>query len=136
MKLRTLCAFLLLPIANIAAEANFVIRNEAEFHKIIPADARLEKLASGMSFTEGPVWVDWLSSLVFSDIPNDELKIWNRKNGLKTFRKPSHNSNGNTVGSGERIITCEHASRRVSVQQRGEPVKTLVDSYEGHKLNS
>ncbi|MGZ4963864.1 MAG: SMP-30/gluconolactonase/LRE family protein [Limisphaerales bacterium] len=136
MKLRTLCAILLLPLATIAAETGFVVRNEAEFHKIIPPDARLEKLASGMSFTEGPVWVDWLSSVVFSDIPNDELKIWNAKDGLKTFRKPSHNSNGNTVASGERIITCEHATRRVSVQKQGEPVQTLVDSYEGHKLNS
>lgn len=136
MKLRLLCAFLLLPLATLAAEAGFDIRNETEFHKIIPPDAKLEKLASGMSFTEGPVWVDWLSSVVFSDIPADELKIWNAKDGLKTYRKPSHNSNGNTVASGERLITCEHTTRRVSVQKSGGPVQTLVDSYEGHKLNS
>ena len=136
MKLRTLCAFLLLPLATIAAEAGFDICNESEFHKVVPPDATLEKLESGMSFTEGPVWADWLSSVVFSDIPADELKIWNAKDGLKTFRKPSHNSNGNTVASGERLITCEHTTRRVSVQKNGGPVKTLVDSYEGHKLNS
>jgi len=136
MKLRTLCAFLLLPLATIAAEAGFDIRNDAEFHKIIPTDSKLEKLASGMSFGEGPVWVDWLSSVVFSDIPNDELKIWNSKEGLKTFRKPSHNSNGNTVAKGEQFITCEHTTRRVSVQKQGGPIRTLVDSYQGHKLNS
>lgn len=136
MKLRTLCAFLLLPLATIAADAGFDIRNQSEFHKVISPDARLEKLASGMSFTEGPVWVDWLSSLVFSDIPNDQLKIWNAKDGLKTFRKPSHNANGNTVATGERLITCEHTSRRVSFQKNGSAVKTLVDSYQGQKLNS
>jgi gluconolactonase len=136
MKLRILCVFLLLPLATIAAEAGFDVRNEAEFHKVIPRVAKLEKLASGMAFGEGPVWVDWLSAVVFSDIPNDELKIWSDKDGLKTFRKPSHSSNGNTVTSGERLITCEHATRRVSIQKRGGPVQTLVDSYQGHKLNS
>ncbi|MDB6056324.1 MAG: Gluconolactonase [Verrucomicrobiales bacterium] len=136
MKLRTLCAFILLPLATIAAESGFDIRNEAEFHKVVSPDARLEKLASGMSFSEGPVWADWLSSVVFSDIPHDELKIWNSTNGLKMFRKPSHNANGNTLASGNRLITCEHATRRVSVQKPGARVQTLVDSYHGHKLNS
>lgn len=136
MKVAALCAALLLPITSLAVDQQFDIRNEAEFRKAVPQEAKLEKLATGMTFTEGPVWVDWISSVVFSDIPADEMKSWNPTDGLKTFRKPSHNSNGNTVASGERLITCEHTTRRVSVQTRNGPVHTLVDSYEGHKLNS
>ena len=136
MKAATFCAILLLPIAGLAAEQQFDIRNAAEFRKAVPPDAKLEKLATGMTFTEGPVWVDWMSSVVFSDIPADELKSWNGKDGLQTYRKPSHNANGNTVASGERLITCEHTTRRVSVQPRNGPVQTFVDSYQGHKLNS
>jgi gluconolactonase len=136
MKAAALCTVLLLPIAALAAEQQFDIRNETEFHKAVPQDAKLEKLASGMTFAEGPVWVDWMDSVIFSDIPADELKSWNASGGLKTYRKPSHNANGNTVGSGGRLITCEHTTRRVSVQTRTGPVHTLVDSYQGHKLNS
>lgn len=135
MKLARLCV-LLLPLAVTAAEQQFDVRNEAEFRKAVPPDAKLEKLATGMTFTEGPVWVDWLSSVVFSDIPADEIKSWNPTDGLKTFRKPSHNSNGNTVASSERLLTCEHATRRVSVEGRDGILRTLVDSYQGHKLNS
>jgi gluconolactonase len=125
-----------LPIAVLAADQQFDVRNEAEFHTAVPPGAKLEKLASGMTFTEGPVWVDWMSAVIFSDIPADELKSWNAKDGLQIFRKPSHNANGNTVATGERLITCEHATRRVSVQHLNSPVRTLVDTYQGHKLNS
>jgi gluconolactonase len=136
VKPATFCAVLLLSFAVLAADQKFDIRNEAEFRKAVPEDAKLEKLATDMTFTEGPVWVDWLSSVVFSDIPGDELKSWNRKDGLTTFRKPSHNANGNTVATDERLLTCEHATRRVSVQTRDGVVRTLVDSYQNHRLNS
>jgi gluconolactonase len=136
MKAASFCAVFLLPIAVLAAGQQFDVRNELEFQKAIPPGAKLEKLASGMTFTEGAVWVDWMSSVVFSDIPADELKSWNAKEGLQTYRKPSHNANGNTVATGKRLITCEHATRRVSVQTANGPVHTLVDSYLGHKLNS
>jgi gluconolactonase len=136
MRLRLFSAILLVPLAVLAAEPAFDIRNESEFHKAVPPDSKLEKVATGMGFAEGPVWVDWLSSVVFSDIPGDELKSWNPTDGLKTFRKPSHNANGNTVGSGERLITCEHAGRRVAIQTHNGALQTLVDSFGGHKLNS
>src|SRR3954454_9873204 len=110
MKAAALCTLLLLPIAALAAEQQFDIRNEAEFRKVVAPDAKLEKVATGMTFAEGPVWVDWMNSVVFSDIPADELKSWNASDGLKTYRKPSHNANGNTVTSGERLITCEHTT--------------------------
>ncbi len=136
MKLQALWTILFLPIAVAAADAKFDVRNEAEFRKCIPADAKLEKLAGGMAFTEGPVWVDWLSGVVFSDIPADELKLWTASKGLSTYRKPSHNANGNTTGPDHRVITCEHTTRRVSVEEADGTIHTLVDSYQGHKLNS
>jgi gluconolactonase len=50
---------------------------------LIPDDAKLEKLADGMKFTEGPVWTDADGGhLIFSDIPSNELKKWSAKDGL------------------------------------------------------
>jgi gluconolactonase len=136
MNLRAFWVALLLPIAVTAAGAQFDIRNEAEFRKAVPESSALQKIASGMTFTEGPVWVDWLSAVVFSDIPADELRTWSPTNGLRTYRKPSHNANGNTVGKDDQLVTCEHTTRRVVMQKDDGPVRTLVDSYLGHKLNS
>ena len=55
---------------------------------LVPADAKLEKLAGGMKFIEGPVWIAAPDGgyLVFSDTPSDELKRWDSKGGLTTFR--------------------------------------------------
>lgn len=118
-----------------AAEVD--VRDAAEFGKIVAADAKLERLATGMKFTEGPVWLaEDGGSLVFSDIPADELKKWTDKDGVTVFRKPSSNANGNTVNRAGRLITCEHSSRRVSLLGRKGVLRTLVDRYDGKKFNS
>ncbi len=120
-----------------ADAADFDIRNESEFRKIVAPDARLERLATGMQFTEGPVWVPQDGGyLVFSDIPADDLKKWTAKEGVTTFRKPSRNANGNTVDRQGRLVTCEHTGRRVSLLDRDGAVRTLVDQFEGKKFNS
>jgi len=117
--------------------ADFDVKNEAEFKRIIPADAQIEKLASNLMFTEGPVWVPADGGyLVFSDIPADELKKWTRAGGVTTFRKPSQNANGNTLDRQGRLVTAEHTGRRVSLTEKDGTVKTLVDAFDGKKLNS
>jgi gluconolactonase len=114
----------------------FDIRNEADLKKCVSLEAKVQKLAGGMKFTEGPVWVDRDGGyLVFSDIPTDELKKWSEEDGLKTYRQPSRNANGNTVDKQKRLITCEHSGRRVSIEEGGE-LKTLVDRFDGKKFNS
>jgi gluconolactonase len=120
-----------------ADAADFDIRNETEFRKIVAPDAKLQRLATAMQFTEGPVWVPKAAGyLVFSDIPADELKKWTAKEGVTTFRKPSRNANGNTVDRQGRLVTCEHTGRRVSLLDRDGAVRTLVDQFEGKKFNS
>jgi gluconolactonase len=123
---------------TLAANASdFEIRNETEWKKIIVPNAKLQKLAGEMGFTEGPVWVNKDGGfVVFSDIPNDELKKWSPKDGLSTFRKPSRNANGNTLDRHGELITCEHSGRRVSILEKNGVVKTVVDLFEGKKFNS
>ncbi|MGZ8900350.1 MAG: SMP-30/gluconolactonase/LRE family protein [Limisphaerales bacterium] len=115
--------------------AEFDIRDEAEFRKIVPAGAKVEKLAGGLRFTEGPVWLGEGSGyLIFSDIPANELKKWTPE-GVATYRNPSQNANGNTVDLEGRLVSAEHSGRRVSVTQGGKP-ETVVDEFEGKKFNS
>jgi gluconolactonase len=122
---------LLITVIFSMSAADFDIKNEAEFKKLLPADAKVEKLAGDMGFVEGPVWVPADGGyLVFSDIPNNELKKWSKAGGLATFRKPSNNANGNTLDLQGRLTTAEHSGRRISVTDKDGAVQTVVDSFE------
>lgn len=125
-------------IASITAvrAADTQIDNAAEFARCVASDAALTKLAGDMQFIEGPVWIKDRAMLVFSDIPANELKQWTAKEGVKTFRQPSHNANGNTLDLSGRLLTCEHSGRRVAMREADGTLKTLVDSHDGKKLNS
>jgi len=109
--------------------------NAAEFARCVPAAATVAKLAGDMGFIEGPVWLK-SGVLVFSDIPNDELKQWSAAGGVTNYRKPSRNANGNTTDLAGRLLTCEHTGRRVALQEANGTLKTLVDTFEGRKFNS
>jgi gluconolactonase len=117
--------------------AEVEICDEAAFKSIVAADAKLSKLAGGMKFTEGPVWLAGEGGfLVFSDIPANELKRWTAKDGLATFRSPSQNANGNTVDRAGRLVTCEHGGRRVCVLEKDGSLRTIVDRFDGRRFNS
>ena len=54
---------------------------------LVQPNAKVEKLAQGMKFTEGPVWLPDEQKLIFSDIPNSILMQWKKEGGLSKFRK-------------------------------------------------
>ena len=107
---------------------------DPSFAQLVPAGAAIEKIAGGLNFTEGPVWLD--GALVFSDIPASELKRWTRREGLTTFRAPSDHANGNTLDRQGRLVTCEHGTRRVTRTERDGRVTALGDRFEGKRFNS
>jgi gluconolactonase len=123
-------------LAAFARAADLDVRVEGEFKKLFPADAKVERLAEGMKFTEGPVWLPSAKHLVFSDIPSNELKKFTRTGGLSTYRSPSDNANGNAVDGDGRLLSCEHSSRRVTRTEADGKVTVLADRYEGKALNS
>ena len=116
-------------------EGDLVLLNKAEFEKIVSPSAKVEKLAEGMQFTEGPVWIKEGGYLLFSDIPADEIKKW-KQGELTTFRKPSRNTNGNLLDEKGRLLCCEHGSRSVTRTLEDGKVETLVDRYQGKRFNS
>src|SRR4029077_8938592 len=105
--------------------------NDAELAKLVSPDVMVTKLATGMSFTEGPVWFPEDGGyLVFTDMNNARLKRWDVKNGVTTFREDAHNPNGNTRDLQGHLITCEHTTRRISIAERDGTVRVLVDRFE------
>jgi sugar lactone lactonase YvrE len=110
-----------------------VIRDEMA--DLVDPSTEPELVADGFQFTEGPIWDPKKGCLLFSDIPADTIFKWTPDEGAVPYRQPSHHSNGLTLDGQGRLLSCEHSGRRVSIEEGGE-VKTLVDSYQGKKLNS
>lgn len=102
---------------------------------LVSADAKVEKLAGDLKFTEGPVWIAERKMLVFSDIPQSKLMQWTAGKGVSEFR-PSENSNGNTLDREGRLVTAQHSGRNVVRTEKDGKITVLVDKYDGKKLNS
>ncbi|MFQ3586312.1 MAG: SMP-30/gluconolactonase/LRE family protein [Fimbriimonadaceae bacterium] len=104
--------------------------------EILAPDAKLETLATGYRFTEGPIWTR-RGTLIFSDIPMNRLYEWTPSQGEpKVFREPSNNANGNTLDAEGRLVTCEHGSRRVTRTEADGRIAVLAERFEGKRLNS
>ena len=104
--------------------------------EIIDPSAKLETVANGFRFTEGPVWYAEERKLVFSDIPGDQMHVWSAANGVASYRKPSHMANGNFRDRKGRLLTCEHATSMVSREEKDGSRKVLASRYKGKELNS
>jgi gluconolactonase len=142
---------MLLGLAECSAQGTLgkIIRDDPAFDKLIPPDAKIEILAQGFTWTEGPVWVkdDAGGHLLFSDIPRNSVFRWKEGQGISLFLKPSGYTgsvfyglepgcNGLLLDSKGQLVSCEHGDRRVSVLTKGGGKRTLVDNYQGKRLNS
>jgi gluconolactonase len=110
---------------------------DASFARYRLALAKVERLATGTRWAEGPVWFGDARCLVWSDVPGNRMLRWDEETGaVSDWRKPSGYANGNTRDRQGRLVTCEHGGRRVSRTDLDGRIVTLVDSLEGKKLNS
>jgi len=109
----------------------------AELARVVSPDAELELLAGDLGFVEGPVWTDEEGGyLVFSDIRGGRLLRWTAAAGVELYRSPSPEPNGNARDAEGRLLTCEHAARRVTRIERDGSGTVLADRYRGKRLNS
>jgi gluconolactonase len=99
--------------------------------------AKVERLATGFRWAEGPVWFGDLRCLLWSDIPNNRVLRWDEETGTTTvFRKPSDFTNGNTRDRQGRLVSCEHGGRRVRRTEHDGLITTLAATFDGRRLNS
>ena len=102
-----------------------------------PGTGAVERVATGFRWAEGPAYFRAGRYLIFSDIPNNrQMRLLEDDNHLSVFRSPSMNSNGNTVDRQGRLLTCEHAGRRVVRTEFDGGITVIADGYNGRKLNS
>jgi gluconolactonase len=126
-----------------------IVRADPRFDKLVPADAKVEKLAEGHVWTEGPIWNRKENYLLFSDIPNNSIFKWQEGKGESLFLKPAGytgaavfagkepGTNGLTYDAQGRLVTCDHGDRRVArLNDDGKTKTTLIDRFEGKRLNS
>jgi len=108
---------------------------DTRFRRYLLGNARIERLATGFRWAEGPVWFGDAGHLLFSDIPNDRILRWTEE-GVSVFRQPAGYANGHTRDREGRLVTCEHGGRRISRTELDGRVIAVVDNFEGKKLNS
>ena len=100
-------------------------------------DRRMEVLATGCRWTEGPAYFLAGRYLVFSDIPNDRLLRWDETTGsVGVFRQPARYANGHTVDRQGRLVSCEQGERRVTRTEHDGSLAVLADRYLGKRFNS
>src|SRR5678816_2625418 len=115
---------------------------------LIPRDARIERLADGLDWSEGPIWIRNGGYLLFSDVPQNVVHKWDPHTGVVTDHlKPSGytgsvprrgepGSNGLTVDSQGRLVLCQHGDRQIARVEKDGKWTVLVDKYEGKRFNS
>ena len=126
-----------------------VERLSAEIEQYIPQNAAIEILAEGFDWSEGPVWVEELGAVLFSDVPNNKIYQWDEKKGLQVFRNPSgftnivpnskeQGSNGLTLDANNKLIICMHGDRRIARLDdwNKNDFTTVVGEFEGKLFNS
>ena len=105
---------------------------DPSFLKYRVFNASIERLATGMRWSEGPVWFGDARCLLWSDIPNNRMMQWDETTGrTSVFRFPSNYSNGNTRDRQGRLVTCEHDSRRVTRTEYDGTITVLIDKFDG-----
>jgi gluconolactonase len=102
----------------------------------VVGDSALETLASGLGFTEGPVWHPYEKWLVFSDMPENRMYVRQLSGVIEDFRRPSNKANGNTLDREGRLLTCEHATSSVTRLEPDGATTVLATHYQGKELNS
>lgn len=124
-----------------------IVRLDPEFDGLVPRDARMEKIADGFTFTEGPLWRP-SGVLWFSDVPGNVVRQWSPDGRVVELLRPGGydgNSlpaggfigpNGMTAGPGGSVMLCQHGNRRIAHIGPDMSVKALIDNYEGKKLNA
>ena len=130
-----------------------------EMDQYVSQGAEIEILAEGFKWSEGPVWVDRLNAVLFSDVPNNKIYKWDERGGLTVFLDPSgytgivprkKKGNLNAVGRDEsgsnglaldqkgQLIICMHGDRRIGKLDDWDKKSftTIVGKYKGKYFNS
>jgi gluconolactonase len=102
---------------------------------LVDENADVEQIATGFTFTEGPIWMPD-GSLHFSDMPGDKRRRWHPDEGVTVLRDPSNKCNGMTLDNDGNLIVCEHVTSSVVRERPDGTRETLATHWGDKELNS
>ena len=133
---------------GVAPVETHVLKKDRGLDAILTPGTKIERLAAGFQFTEGPVWDREGGYLLFSDPNNNLIYRWSPDGCVSVFRSHSGytgfnigeygqpGSNGLTMDREERLTINEHGNRRVTRLEKNGVLTVLADRYQGKRLNS
>lgn len=105
------------------------------FRQLIDEHAPVRQVGSGFTFTEGPLWHPADNYLLFSDMPADVRRRYDRA-GVREVLKPTHKANGLTYDADLNLIACEHSTSSLTRTTPAGQRTVLASHFEGRELNS
>ena len=151
--IKNITVYLLVLINNVVnAQPNFIGEIEKinpGLEKYVDEFSKIEILAKGFQWAEGPVWVNEINSVLFSDVPENKIYKWNENDGLSVYIEPSgysgkvptskkDGSNGLILNSKNELLLCMHGDRKIAKLKSwgsGE-FETVVNKFQGKRFNS
>ena len=132
--------------AGASAGVGTIARVDPRLDALVPATARIEKIAEGFVFLEGPAWIGAESRLLYSDLRGNAIYQWTAAEGVSDYVKPFFTGdgtglrgvgpNGVALDAERRLIVCVYGSRSVIRLEPDGSRTTLAAAYEGKRLNS
>jgi gluconolactonase len=111
-------------------------RTVTELADLVDLDRGVEVLATGFTYTEGPVWDSRGDRLLFHDIPSDTRYSWSAEAGSAVDSHPTDKANGMAVDTEGRILICESGANRLVRHEHDGTVTVLASHFDGKELNS
>jgi gluconolactonase len=140
------------PAASQSTDAMRIERLDPALDRLIAPDAKIDVLAGGHDWTEGPLWVKQGGYLLFSDIPKNSIYRWKEGEGERLYLQPSGytgkeprggetGSNGLLLDRQGHLVLCQHGDRRMArmdapLDNPRPQFTTLADRYQGKRFNS
>ena len=138
--------------ANAIAEQFKVSIHDTAALSLIAPDASFEILATGFKWSEGPLWVDSLQAVLFSDVPTNKIYKWSPEDSLSIYleyaghtgkgnKDSNRGSNGLLLDSENNLLLCQHGDRRIArldadLSDPKPQFITLADAYDNKPFNS
>ena len=107
-----------------------------KLEELIDPGAEVEKVATGFTFTEGPIWNAKEEFLLFSDMPGDVRRRWSERDGVEEVMRPSNKCNGMVYDAEGNLLVCEHVTSSLVRERPDGTRETLATHYQDKELNS
>jgi gluconolactonase len=104
--------------------------------ELVDPGAQVERVATGFTFTEGPIWNHADGYLLFSDMPGDVRRRWSESGGVEEVMNPSNKGNGMVYDAEGNLLVCEHVTSSLVRERPDGTRETLATHYKGKELNS